>query len=54
MSHRSVRGKILYTSKKPEIMDKQRGVETFAFTHHADGRITLGARAHAIRGRRPK
>ncbi len=43
MSHRTVSGKILYTSKKPDMMDQQRGIETFAFTHHADGRVTLQA-----------
>jgi len=43
MAHRIIRGKVLYTSKKPEKLDQERGHETFVFTHHADGRITLQA-----------
>jgi hypothetical protein len=43
MPHRSVRGRIRYTSKKPELMDQERGREWFAFTHHADGTTTLRA-----------
>jgi hypothetical protein len=46
MTHRTVRGKITYTSKKPEMMDKWRGEETFTFTYHADGQTTL--RAHCF------
>lgn len=41
MQHRSVRGKIRYTSKKPETVDQERGREWFAFSHHADGAMTL-------------
>lgn len=43
MTHRIVRGEILYSSKKPEMMDKERGRETFVFTHHVDGRTTVQA-----------
>lgn len=43
MDHRSVRGRIRYTSKKPEMMDRERGREWFAFTHHGDGAVTLRA-----------
>jgi hypothetical protein len=44
MLHRSVVGTILYTSKKPELLDQKRGIEYFRFTHHSDGKVTL--RAH--------
>ncbi|MFK8015989.1 MAG: hypothetical protein AB8G17_11185 [Gammaproteobacteria bacterium] len=44
MRHRSVTGEILYTSKKPELLDKKRGRETFNFTHHRDGSMIM--RAH--------
>jgi hypothetical protein len=44
MRHRTVRGTILYTSKKPELLDQTRGIEHFTFTHHTDGKTTL--RAH--------
>jgi hypothetical protein len=37
MSHRTIRGKILYTSKKPERMDEERGREFFTLTQQADG-----------------
>jgi hypothetical protein len=43
MQHRTVRGRIRYTSKKPGMLDAERGREWFAFTHHADGRVTLRA-----------
>ena len=43
MSHRTIRGKILYTSKKPDIVDQVRGHEDFTFIHHADGSCTLQA-----------
>jgi hypothetical protein len=42
--HRTISGKILYTSKKPEILDQERGRETFVYTRHSDGKLTL--RAH--------
>ena len=44
MDHTTIRGKIRYTSKKKEILDKVRGGETFTMTIHTDGRRTL--RAH--------
>jgi hypothetical protein len=43
MPHRSVRGRIRYTSKKPEMLDRERGREWFAFTHHTDGAVTVRA-----------
>ena len=42
--HRSISGRIAYTSKKPERFNQPRGHETFLFTHHSDGKMTL--RAH--------
>jgi hypothetical protein len=44
LEHETIRGRLLYTSKKPEILDKVRGGETFVITKHVDGRRTL--RAH--------
>lgn len=44
MSHRTVRGRIRYTSKKPEMLGVERGREWFAFTHHGDGSVVM--RAH--------
>ena len=44
MEHETIRGRIVYTSKKPEKMDQVRGGETFILTKHTDGRRTL--RAH--------
>ena len=38
--HRSIRGTIRYTSKKPERMDEERGREYFMINVHADGRRT--------------
>ena len=43
MQHRIIRGKILYTSRKPERMDEERGREDFAYTVHSDGKRTLTA-----------
>lgn len=43
MTHRIIRGSILYTSKKPALLDQTRGHEDFVFTCHADGRRTLQA-----------
>jgi len=37
MKHQSIRGTILYTSKKPERMDQERGREYFTLTKQADG-----------------
>lgn len=42
--HRTISGKILYTSKKPGQEGKERGREWFTFTHHTDGKKTLRAR----------
>ena len=44
MKHQTIRGKILYTSKKPERLDQERGRESFIITKHTDGKKTL--RAH--------
>ncbi len=41
--HRTIRGRILYTSKKPEMLDRERGRESFVYTRHADGKLTLRA-----------
>lgn len=43
MEHDIIRGRLLYTSKKKEILDKVRGGETFTITRHVDGRRTLRA-----------
>jgi hypothetical protein len=43
MLHRTIRGKILYTSKKPEKFGQVRGREDFTFTHHTDGKRTMRA-----------
>jgi hypothetical protein len=44
MRHRSITGRIDYTSRKPGRYGEARGYETFMFTHHGDGAVTL--RAH--------
>jgi hypothetical protein len=41
MQHRTIRGTILYTSKKPERMDQERGREYFTLTKQADGTDVL-------------
>ncbi len=43
MKHRRIRGRISYTSKKPEMMDQVRGDEIFNITHHSDGKMTVRA-----------
>jgi hypothetical protein len=43
-AHRTIQGKILYTSKKPGMFDHERGRETFVYTRHGDGKLIL--RAH--------
>lgn len=43
MPHRRVTGTIRYTSKKPEMLDQERGREDFAFTHHENGAVTVQA-----------
>ena len=44
MKHRMIEGRLAYTSKKPEKLDQPRGFETFMFTRHSDGKVTM--RAH--------
>lgn len=44
MAHRTVAGRIAYTSHKPGHEGARRGCEDFVFTHHHDGRVTLQAR----------
>ena len=44
MEHETIRGKLRYTSKKKEMLDKERGGETYIITKHVDGSRTL--RAH--------
>jgi hypothetical protein len=44
MKHRVIEGRLDYTSRKPEKMHQPRGFETFMFTRHSDGKLTL--RAH--------
>ena len=44
MKHKNIRGKLAYTSKKPEMLDQSRGHELFHITKHTDGQMTL--RAH--------
>lgn len=43
MTHKTLRGKILYTSKKPDRMDQERGREFFTLTEQADGTSVLHA-----------
>lgn len=38
MRHRTLKGLIRYTSKKPERLNEARGQERFTFTHHKIGR----------------
>lgn len=42
--HRTITGKILYTSRKPGREGQERGREWFTFTHHTDGKKSLRAR----------
>lgn len=44
MRHRTIAGKIRYTSMKPGIEGHERGREWFAFTHHGDGSVIMRAR----------
>lgn len=44
MRHRTVQGKIRYTSMKPGREGEERGREWFAFTHHGDGSTIMRAR----------
>lgn len=43
MRHRSIAGKIRYTSQKPGQEGVERGREWFRFTHHADGSTIMRA-----------
>ena len=43
--HETIRGRLLYTSRKPDREGVERGREYFTITKHRDGRRTL--RAHA-------
>lgn len=43
MKHKTIRGYIRYTSKKPERMDQERGREFFTLTTQSDGVIILQA-----------
>ena len=44
MRHRTVSGRIAYTSLKPEWAGRERGREWFSFTHHGDGSTIMRAR----------
>lgn len=44
MHHRTIDGKIRYTSRKPGMEGKERGRESFRYTVHTDGKRTM--RAH--------
>lgn len=44
MRHRTVTGKIRYTSMKPGLEGTERGREWFTFTHHTDGSTIMRAR----------
>ncbi len=43
--HETIRGRLLYTSQKPDRLGAERGREYFTITKHRDGRRTM--RAHA-------
>ena len=43
MKHKTIRGTIQYTSKKPERLDQERGRELFSITTQADGVKVLSA-----------
>lgn len=44
MQHRTVSGKIRYSSMKPGREGQERGREWFTFTHHTDGSVIMRAR----------
>ncbi|MFN4112503.1 MAG: hypothetical protein ACK4GD_01020 [Sphingomonadaceae bacterium] len=44
MKHRTVSGKIRYSSMKPGREGEERGREWFTFTHHTDGSVIMRAR----------
>ncbi|MGB3807635.1 MAG: hypothetical protein WA936_10585 [Erythrobacter sp.] len=43
MKHANVRGRISYTSTKPEWSSRERGREWFNFSHHSDGSVIMRA-----------
>jgi hypothetical protein len=43
MQHRTIAGKIRYTSMKPGMEGQERGREWFSFSHHADGSTIMRA-----------
>lgn len=43
MQHRTIRGTIRYTSRKPERVGQERGREHFTMTRHTDGKLTIRA-----------
>ena len=43
MAYRTIRGKILYTSKQPQRMDEERGREYFTITQQPDGTAVMHA-----------
>lgn len=43
MKHRTVSGKIRYSSVKPGMEGQERGREWFTFTHHGDGSVIMRA-----------
>jgi hypothetical protein len=43
MKHRTISGRIRYTSMKPGMEGHERGRESFTFTHHGDGSVILRA-----------
>jgi hypothetical protein len=45
MPHRTIRGRLAYTSNKPERLGQERGRESFTITVHGDGRRTLRAQS---------
>lgn len=44
MQHKTITGRIRYSSKKPELLDQDRGGEWFSFTQHGDGTVIFRAR----------
>ncbi|MEE3623494.1 hypothetical protein UCD39_05760 [Nitrospirillum sp. BR 11752] len=43
MQHRTLRGRIRYTSRKPGRVGEERGRESFTITRHTDGKVTIRA-----------
>ncbi|WP_201722743.1 hypothetical protein [Caulobacter sp. BP25] len=43
MKHRTIRGRILYTSNKPGREGQERGRESFVMRQHKDGKVTISA-----------